>query len=187
MIKSCGLAVVTFASSIAFAQMPASPPANDVNKMNQPKMGPDLSVADRKFVEKVASDNMAEVKMARLALDKSTMPEVKKYAQTIIDDHEKAENELRSIVKPENFPLPNQIETGQQQTMDKLQAMNGKKFDKEYLKEMVKSHDQAIDTFQKASNELTNDQLRNYATRTLPTLKEHREMAKSDMDSIKSK
>jgi putative membrane protein len=148
-------------------------------------IGPDLSVKDRQFIEKVASGNMAEIKLARLALDKSQSPTVRQYAQMIIDDHEKAAKELKTIAREEKFPEPTTMDTEHQKLYDKLATESGKDFDKDYMKLMVKEHDKTIDDFQKASNELTNPELKSFVTKTLPTLKEHKEHAKSDVDTVK--
>lgn len=148
-------------------------------------VGGDLTVKDRQFIERVASDNMAEIKLARLALDKSQNATVDKYAKMIIDDHEKASKELKTIAREEKFPEPTSMDTEHQQNYDKLATLTGKDFDSAYMKMMVKDHDKAIDTFQKASNELNNADLKQFATKTLPTLKEHKEAAKTDMDAMK--
>jgi putative membrane protein len=148
-------------------------------------MGPDLSVKDRQFIEKVASTNMAEIKLARLALDKSQNTTVRKYAQMIIDDHEKSGKELKTIAHDEKFPEPTTMDTEHQKAYDKLATETGKDFDTDYMKFMVKDHDKTIDDFQKASNELTNPELKSFASKTLPTLKEHKEHAKSDTSAVK--
>jgi putative membrane protein len=147
-------------------------------------VGGDLTVKDRQFIEQVASTNLAEIKLARLALDKSESATVRTYAQTVIDDHEKAAGQLKTIAKDEKFPEPTSMETLDQQSYDKLSTLTGKDFDTEYMKLMVKGHEKAIDTFQKASNQLSNPELKQFAAKTLPTLKEHKDMAKTDMDSM---
>jgi putative membrane protein len=148
-------------------------------------VGGDLTVKDRQFIEQVASTNMAEIKMARLALDKSQDATVRKLAQMLIDDHERSGKQLKSIASDEKFPEPTSMDTADQQKYDKLAALTGKDFDTEYLKMTVKDHDQTIQEFQKASNTLSNADLKSFATKTLPTLKEHKEMAKTDLDAAK--
>jgi len=131
-------------------------------------------VPERKFVERAASDNIAEIELGRLALDKSRDTEVRNYAQRLIDDHKKSLDQLKSIANDQKFPLPTSATTLAQDDYQRLSKLDGERFDREYKKLMDKRHAQAISTFQKASQELQNQDLKNYADKTLPTLKEHR-------------
>ena len=57
----------------------------------------DLTVPERKFVERAASDDIGQIELARLALDKSRDPDVRNYAQTLIDDHKRSLDQLKSM------------------------------------------------------------------------------------------
>jgi putative membrane protein len=156
----------------------------DTGEQQQQKMGPDLSIKDRQFVERVASDNLAGIKLARLALERSQTPEVRKMAQAVLSGHETQESELKAIVRPENFPLPTSEETIQQLAYERLSKLSGKEFDRAYLTQVVADHDQQINVFRGATGEASYQPLRTYAAKTLPLLQEHREMAKSALDKM---
>ena len=64
------------------------------------------ATTDRKFVEQAASGGMAEVKLGKLALEKGTSPTVKQFAQKLVDDHSKANDELQALASRKNMSLP---------------------------------------------------------------------------------
>lgn len=162
----------------------------DQVKVQNGKVNPQkspLTVQERKFVEQAASDNMAEIELSRLALDKSQNSEVKNLAQTVVDDHQKSLDKLKSIANDQKFPIPTSATTQAKQEYQKLSKLSGNDFDRQYLMLMQKDHNRAVQTFQQASNQLQNDDLKSYADQTLPTLQKHEQMAKSDMDALKNK
>ena len=137
-----------------------------------------LSVKDKQFIELAASQGMAEVKMGRLALDKAQSSEVRQFAQQMVEDHSKANDKLKSIAQRYSMSVPTTMDSEDQKNYEKLAMMSGKDFDKEYAKLQKKGHDKVIREFEKASNELDNPSLREFAQTTLPTIKEHDEHAK---------
>ena len=138
-----------------------------------------LTVKDKQFIELAASQGLAEVKMARLALDKAESAEVRQFAQQMVQDHTKANDKLKSIAERYRMPVPTTMDSEDQKTYEKLAMMSGKDFDKAYAKIQKKGHDKVISEFEKASNELDNPSLREFAHTTLPTIKEHDEHAKT--------
>jgi putative membrane protein len=161
--------------------LPAEPPKIDIPQQKVNPAKSDLSVTDRKFVEKAASDHLDEIELSKLAQQKSSSEAVKRLAGQVIEEHEKALRRLRTIANEHNFPIPTSPTTATSQDYQRLAALSGEKFDEEYLRLVKKHHDQAIDDFQKASSTLQNDDLKRYAVETLPTLKEH----KSDVENLK--
>jgi putative membrane protein len=140
---------------------------------------PKLSVKDRQFIELAASQGLAEIKMARLALDKAESLEVRQFAQQMIEDHSRANDQLKSIAQRYRMPVPTSLDTQDQATYEKLAMMNGKDFDREYAKIQKKGHDRVISEYEKASNDLDNPTLREFAQTMLPTMKQHDEHAKT--------
>jgi putative membrane protein len=156
------------------------------SQANSPSVRSPLSVPDRKFIERAASDNIAEIEIARLALDQSKNEQVRAFAQMIIDDHEKALDRLKSIANDNDFPIPTEAATKQLDEYRRLAKLSGIDFDREYMKLMSKEHDQAVDAFNKATREVNNPDLREYAQKTLPTLMEHHARAQSLLKLIKA-
>jgi len=86
-------------------------------------------------------------------------------------------SELR-IAVPDR-PLPDQ-----DKELQKLHANDLKDFDHDYMDHMVKAHEAAVQLFEQGSKELKNDRLKDFATKTLPNLKEHLKMAKEVRDKV---
>lgn len=140
---------------------------------------------DAKFATKAADGGMAEVAYAKLALQKSTNPKIKEFAQQMVTDHSKANEELMAIAKTKNITLPAAPSTDMQKMMTDASAKSGAEFDKQYVSDMVKDHDEDVSLFEKAANDCKDADLKSFAAKTLPTLKEHQQHIKAIHDAMK--
>lgn len=128
------------------------------------------------FVKKAAQDGMTEVAAGKVALAKSEDPSVRSFAQRMVNDHGKANAELSSIAKAKGIDVPKELDAEHQKMVDALSAKTGKEFDREYSQHMNMDHGKAIALFEGASKSSDAD-LAGFAKKTLPTLKEHKELA----------
>lgn len=138
------------------------------------------------FWTNAAQSGMAEVALGSLALQKSQNDEVKKLAQTIVDDHTKANDELKTLAAGKSVTLPTDVNAKEKATLDKLNALSGEAFDREFVKTMVKDHEAAVKLFQKQADSGADADVKAFAASTLPTLKSHWEMAKTLSDGLKN-
>jgi putative membrane protein len=131
-----------------------------------------------KFVTKAAQTGMAEVELGKLALEKSQNAEVRAFAQRMVKDHGKANEELKTIAQGKNVTVPKTLDAKHQSMVDALKAKSGKEFDAEYAHHMSMGHGDAVALFKDASKEKSLDhELSAFAEKTLPTLEEHKGMA----------
>ena len=142
---------------------------------------------DAEWAVEVADGGMFEVQTATLALTKATSPEVKKFAQMMVDDHTKANNELKSIASKKGIALPDVISEKCQKKYYDLDQKNKNDFDKDYIDLMVKDHDEDVDKFEKEANKGEDAELKSWASNTLATLRHHDEEAKRLQDVLKNK
>lgn len=156
-------------------------PRNDTNNQNNQ---PDMSqpqpkkLDERKFMQDAAVDDMTEIAIGKLAVEKSSSDDVKQFGQKLIDDHTKANASLKELAVAGQLTLPDAIDPKHQSRVDKLAKLSGPEFDKAFIKDQVKFHQQNVKDFQ---NEATNGitvQVKNYASQALPTLQQHFEQAK---------
>jgi putative membrane protein len=138
-----------------------------------------MNSGDTAFAMKAAQGGMAEVKLGQLAVDKASNPDVKAFGQRMIDDHSKANDQLKSICSGENMTPPADLDAKDQATYDRLSKLSGPAFDKAYMKDMVKDHEMDIKEFQKEANSGKDPQLKQFAQTTLPILQSHLSDAKS--------
>lgn len=141
------------------------------------------ALTDSEFVMKAASGGIAEVAIAKEAQSKATNPDVKKFADRVVTDHTKVNEELARIAKDAGLTLPEKPDAAQEEKV-KYFHDSTKDFDKEFVHHMVDSHTKGVELFTKASKELKNDRLRMFADKSLPTLKEHLQIAKELHDKV---
>jgi putative membrane protein len=141
--------------------------------------------ADTKFATAAAMGGMEEVEMGRLAAQKGASDEVRQFGQRMVDDHSKANQELMQIASSKGMTLPTALDPKHQADMQKMSALSGEAFDKEYVKMMVKDHKKDVGEFQKESTRGTDADIKGFATRTLPTLQEHLQMIQRIDDKMK--
>jgi len=140
--------------------------------------------SDKKFAMDAAVGGMAEVELGKLATQKATNPDVKQFGQRMVDDHGKANDELKTVASKESIDLPTSLDSKHQATVDRLSKLSGAYFDKAYVREMVKDHDMDVKEFQKEAQNGQNTSVRDFASKTLPTLEEHQKMI-HDIDKNK--
>jgi len=144
-----------------------------------------LSEKDYKFVTEAARGGMAEVRLGQLAKQKATSSAVRDFAQRMIADHSKANEELSKIAASKNATLPADLSHKETSHLETLQKTDPKDFDKEYAEHMVKDHKKDLKEFQEAAKELKDPDLRAFAEKTTATIQEHLSSAEQLEASLK--
>lgn len=132
-----------------------------------------LTGADTAFVMKAAVGGMTEVASANVALTNAASDRVKSFANMMIADHSKANNELMTLVSGRGVTLPASLPADKQKHVDAMQAMKGKAFDSHYMSMMVNDHKTTVALFEKEASSGADADLKAWAAKTLPTLKAH--------------
>lgn len=135
-----------------------------------------LSSADRDFMMKAAAGGMAEVELGRLASQKATNNDVKTFGKHMVDDHSKANDELKQLASQKGVTLPTDMGAEHKETMDRLSKLNGAAFDSAYVSEMVKDHTEDVSEFEREASQGQNSDVKGWAAKTLPTLRDHLQM-----------
>lgn len=133
---------------------------------------------DSAFAKEAAIGSLAEVELGKLATTNAGSDDVKKFGQRMVTDHGKASDELKQVAQKAQMTLPTELDSKHKATRDRLSKLNGAEFDKAYMSEMVKDHQQDVAAFRRESRTGQNADLKAWATKTLPTLEEHLNMAK---------
>ena len=136
-------------------------------------------LTNEKFIEKAAQGSLLEMQAARLAQQQSQSAEVRAFSQQMLKDHGLAMAQLKSIAREQGAQIPTQLDSEDQQKLEKLQGQSESGFDAEFARLMNESHDHAVELFEQASNSTSLDQsVRSFASETLPTLQNHQRMAR---------
>ena len=138
------------------------------------------TVTPQSFAKQAAMIGQAEIELGQLALQKTQDQRVRSYAQRMVKDHQAAAAKLDEIAVRDDLELPQALDAEQRALNQKHSTLNGAAFDPEYSKAMAQGHDKAVALFESAAQapQMT-PALKEFATATLPTLKEHMEMAHS--------
>jgi putative membrane protein len=139
-----------------------------------------LSALDRQFMYQAAQGGMAEVQLARLALQKSSSSGVKQYAQEMITDHTQANNQLKTLAREKGLRLPTTINSTQQALRRQLASLNGSSFDRTYINRAgVAAHTQQANIFQREVQMGQDPDVKAFAQQVLPIVEQHLQMARS--------
>ncbi len=138
-----------------------------------------------KFLSEAAQGGKTEVQISQLALEKAASPEVKQYAQRLLDDHTKMNQEVQDLATQKNIQLPADASAQGQAEHQKLATLSGKKFDKEFLSFNVKDHRKDVSDFKKEAKSATDPDIKQLAEKSLPTLEQHLQMAQKLAKNVK--
>lgn len=139
----------------------------------------DVARSDVSNMKKAAKSGMAEVESSKLALDKATSEKVKSFAQKMVDDHTKVNEELKQLASAKGVELPTEPSAAQKAKMKMLTAAKGADFDKRYVETMgVKAHEDAVNLFQGATKESRDAEVKAFFAAHVPALAAHLKMAK---------
>jgi putative membrane protein len=141
-------------------------------------IGAHSALTPQKFASEAGSAGLAEVELSRMALAKSTDAAVKQFAQMMIEDHTKANNELVALTTGRKIDMPTELKPEQTAAADKLRRESGAAFDRAYAAQMVEDHRKAVELFREASEaEHLEADIRQFAEKKLPTLEHHHQQA----------
>ncbi|BEV15415.1 DUF4142 domain-containing protein [Herbaspirillum sp. DW155] len=148
-----------------------------------------VSSKDKSFMTKAAEAGHTEIQASKIALEKSSNQAIKDYAQKMIDQHTTVDEQLKQLASSKDVTLPTEPSMAQRAKIAILDKLSGNTFDKRYASMIgVSAHEDAVKLFQKGSTEAQDPDVKSFATKTLPGLKEHLQMGrelKQSMDAGK--
>jgi putative membrane protein len=156
--------------------------SNAVNSVSNAVTG---KPTEEDFWNKAAEGGMAEVALSKVAATKAQNADLKKFAGVMVTDHSKANDELKALAAKMKVTLPSELNSSHKSTLDKLNSLSGADFDKAYTDAMVSDHDATVDLFQAEADSGTTADLKAFAAKTLPTLKNHQSMIRSIKEKMK--
>lgn len=133
---------------------------------------------ENEFINKAASGGMMEVELGRYAVKNAGSKDVRDFGQRMVTDHSKANAELKALAKTKNITLPDSMMDKHRDMASDLMKLKGAEFDKEYMSKMVKDHEEDVSEFEDASKDHADPDVKAWAAKTAPVLRQHLEMAK---------
>jgi putative membrane protein len=133
-----------------------------------------LSAADLQFVAVAAGSGMYEVDVSRVAISRASDPQVKAYAQMLLDHHTANNGELIALVNAKGHRVAPGLPPSLQQKVTTLSGLSGPAFDREFVRTSgVQDHRATIAAFEQGRTMVADRDLRAYIDKTLPVLRSH--------------
>jgi putative membrane protein len=130
-------------------------------------------VPDHIFLVNAATTALAEVRLARLALIRAANPDVKSFAQKLLDERAKANDQLRQLATGKGIKdLPSHPDRSTQAVFDSLGKRGGDNFDVSYIQQVVSDLVGDVAQFDREAQNGADADLRQYAASVLPVLRE---------------
>ncbi len=133
--------------------------------------------SDQDFVTKAAQGNSAEVELGKIVAAKTKDPNVKQFAQMMVKDHTTALNELQELAQTKNLNFNDDLPDDAKALQTKFSSDTGKQLDKDYMDNMVEDHQKDVQEFTDQSQKAKDPDVKQWASKTLPTLQKHLEKA----------
>ncbi|WP_313032930.1 DUF4142 domain-containing protein [Massilia alkalitolerans] len=154
----------TAPAAAAAAGAPAAP-ASTASKLDR---------SDRKLLEMMAEANIAEINAGKLALSKASNPEVKAYAQRMVDEHSKTLAEVQALAQAKGVELPKELTVKHKAKGAMLEALKGDIFDRTYMKQSGRrdhrvTHEQLRDNMDK----IKDPDIKALAMKMRPVVEQH--------------
>lgn len=156
-----------------------------VTACNDDDDGTDLNrMTSAQFVQQAAMNDMFEIETGNMATQKGTMQDVRDFGAMLESDHTTSSTELMTLASQKNITPPTALTGPMQQRRETLNNLQGEEFDLQFAEMQVVSHQEAVNLYETAEDELNDADLRAFAQRTLPVLRMHLQHATDLRDAV---
>jgi putative membrane protein len=138
---------------------------------------------DRGFVEDMITNSTKEIEVSQLAQQQAANAQVKAFAQEVTQDHQQATEALRQVATQQNVQVTPDSDAIQD-AREELTDLSGAQFDRAYIDMMVEDHQAAVSEVEGKATDSANPEVQQWATRTLPTLREHLDRARQLQETL---
>lgn len=140
---------------------------------NDAKFKSDSAEHNAQFVVDAANGNLAEIRMAELAQQKSGNKEIKEIAKMLQDDHTAALNDLKVLAGNKSISIPADVTDDTKNQLQKLTDEKPASFDKEWTDKLMEKHQKTISDYEAALGTVTDQDIKNWINTVLPKIRTH--------------
>lgn len=184
--------IATYAAAFGLAFLAGSPASAQSNAKTYPTPTGNATsskhttrmISDSTFAREAAEGGIAEVKFGQLADEKGSSQEVKDFGKRMVTDHTKANDQLKADAAKEKFSLPTDMSKREQMAYDRLSKLSGSTFDRAYARDMVRDHRADVAGFLNESKNGKEKWTKDFASQTLPTLRDHLKQAEEMLHKV---
>jgi len=131
---------------------------------------------DKMFLMRASESNLAEIQQSELAVNKSSNPKVRAFAQKMISDHEMLEDNLKIFFEQDSVTPAATLNADHQAEYAKLKGLKGADFDNEYIRSMDMDHHMALAAFDTVIQNTEDSELKRVAVSGRKVVEEHTKM-----------
>lgn len=146
----------------------------NTSETEQPAAMQQAGMSATDFVQTVAASDAFEIQSSELATQRGTRQDVKDFASEMVTAHRQTTSELTQLTSANSMPAPSpQLSATQQAGLNNLRNQSGASFDDAYVDAQVTAHENAVRAFEEFASAGEAGPLRDWAQRTLPSLRQH--------------
>ncbi|MER8788731.1 DUF4142 domain-containing protein [Mesorhizobium sp. M0983] len=134
---------------------------------------------DRLFAQLVTAGGRAEVELGRLAAEKTSHDGVSAFANRMVEDHDEANEQLKSVADKSEIPLPEELDPDHKKIRADLEKQDGVAFDLAYLAAQILDHQKTAQLLAWEIGSGEDPELQHFASDNLPKVLEHLDMART--------
>lgn len=128
---------------------------------------------DKRFMRTLAQGSIAEVKLGKLALQKTSSTRVHNVAVTIVQDHAQANAALMQVARRDGVMLPAGMDIQHQRLYSRLAHLSGTSFNHTYINAQVKDHVKTLALINREQMMTHNRPLLAFLRETKPRIQMH--------------
>ncbi|MEX2485382.1 MAG: DUF4142 domain-containing protein [Brumimicrobium sp.] len=140
---------------------------------NDEKFDKNKSEKDAQFIVNAAEINLKQIHLGQLAQKNGKADHIKELGKMLEKEHTTSLTDLTALAKRKSISIPSLPTDNSTEAYLELNKKTGKDFDKAYANKMVREHKDAIETFEDASEDCSDDDIRKWAITNLPHMKNH--------------
>lgn len=170
--------VGTLCAGLAWASMESSAPAAAARPgmfaAGSAPFAKRLTLEQReewRFLKEAAASGRFELDASKLALSRSSDPQVRSLAATLVNHHGGAQPRLQKMLAVRHMAPP-MLANEQRRALNRLARLHGSRFDREWLESVaLRSQQDAVAAYEKAAQSARDPALRSWLEQVLPTLR----------------
>ena len=189
LIAGAAVAALTLAACGQPANDTATAPAESVTPdanpaATLPTPADEASAPD--FVRLAAQNDLFEIQSSELALERAQNPQVRAFAQEMIEAHRRTTRDLQTAIGSAGAGLtaPTTLDEDMTGELNELREASAADFDKEYMEAQVDAHQRALNLMQRYANDGDRPELQAFAAATAPAIQQHLDRARALRDQI---
>jgi putative membrane protein len=185
-MKKTVFGLISFAFVLFACNNEATDSVDQADSINRAKMDSNQNApmintdeASTSFLVDATDGGMAEVQLGEMAAQKASHPRVKAFGTLMVQDHSMANDKVKSLAGQRNVTLPDSVSNENKRDIDDLAEKTGNDFDKAFMRKMVNDHESTINLFEKASDKVSDPEVKTFVDNTLPKLRMHLDSARA--------